>query len=267
MNRIEQVTVPAPAQQPQPRLPRALAGVRRRAAEAMAQPPGAPSRVRRGTSRFAVALATLAVPLLPGQALGAAPSHGAGAARPEAPHTWHHLRHPGPSQVYPGSSTMTFQMWAAGGWTLTIPSRADGMGMPGDLPNPRPDGYYRPWFVEPAFPAVLPDGERAPEAYRESHTSPRIAGPTALRQARSRVLPDPLIPNQGPANTKQMVVGTQQAAADAPTFPCLREPYPATADRGMLARLRPVRDAMNVVVTHERMPCAARVDYLSQARA
>lgn len=265
MNRIEQVTAPAPAQQPQPRVPRPAAEIRGRVVEAPVQPPGAPSRVRRGRSRLAVALAALAVPLLPGQALGAEPSHGAGPVRPEAPRTWHRLHHPAHGQMHPGSATVTFQMWAAGGWTLTVPSRADGMGLPGDLPNPRPDGYYRPWFVEPAFPVPVGPGEHA--GYRESHTSPRTAVHRASRQARSRVLPDPLIPNQIPADTKQMMSGIQEGAADAPTSPCRREPYPATTDTRMLARLRPVTDRMNVVVAPERMPCEARVDYLSQARA
>lgn len=264
MNRIEQVTVPTPAQQPQPRLPRPLAGIRRRAAGAMAQPAEAPSRARRGTSRLAVALATLAVPLLPSQALGAAPSHGTGAARPEAPHTWHHLRHPG--QMDRGSG-MTFQAWELSGWTLTIAGRPEGLGLPGDPPGPRPAGYYRPWFVEPALPVVLPDGKRESAGRRASSTSPRADAFRASRRARSRVVSDPLLLDRSPADTRQMTVGTPQEAADVPRSPCLRETYPAATDGYMVARLRPVTDPMNVVVTHERTPCATRVDYLSQARA
>jgi len=46
-----------------------------------------------------------------------------------------------------------------------------------------------------------------------------------------------------------------------------RSAYPTGNDRYMLAHLRPVSGAMDVVVTPRRVACAARVDYLSQARA
>jgi hypothetical protein len=49
--------------------------------------------------------------------------------------------------------------------------------------------------------------------------------------------------------------------------PCPGAAYPAGNDRYMLAHLRPASDAMDVVVTPHRVACAARVDYLSQARA
>lgn len=342
MNRIEQVAPPAPAQQPQPLLPRALADVRRRAAHAVVRPGGTTSRARR-TSGFAVAIAALAVPLLPSQAFGVASSVDAA----KAPHARHHIHH-GPyeehgrhGQVLPGPGAVTLQGWTASGWTLTAPDRPADVGLWGHLLAMHHDGNSVPWLAEPVDPAyafhprpvLLPDGTRGEiAAYRVSHTSPRATDPAApesqipadpadstgpdgsgsstgsgsgswsqlgggsadrtsdglaaVRAARSRVVPDPLIPFSAPANTKQMLGRVRQgadipdgaanhvptsgrvlAAADPSAAPCSRADYPAGTDRHMLARLRPARDAMNVVVTNRRTPCAAAVDYLSQARA
>jgi len=341
MNRTEQVASSAPAQQPQPLLPRALADVRRRAAHAMVRPSGTPSRARR-TSGFAVAMAALAVPLLPSQAFGVASS--ADAAK--GPPARHHIRHGGHGehdQVVPGPGAMTLQGWTASGWSLTAPDRPADVGLWGHLLAMHRDGHFVPWLAEPAEPAdpayafhprpvVLPDGTRGEiAAYRVSHASPRAADPAgpesqtptdpadstgsdgsgsgsngwsqlgggstdrtsdglaAVRGARSRVVPGPLIPFSGPANTKQMMGSVRQsadipdipggtadhvptsgrvmAAAEPSAAPCQRGDYPAGTDRYMLARLHPARDAMDVVVTNRRTPCAAVVDYLSQARA
>jgi hypothetical protein len=351
MNRIEQVAPSAPAQQPQPLLPRALADVRRRAAHAMVRPGAASSRARRGTSGLAVAIAALAVPLLPGQAFGVASSAGdGGTGAAKAPYVRHHIHHGqyGQSgqdgqrgqdgrrgQVLPGPGVMTLQGWSASGWTLTVPDRPADAGLWGHILGMHHDGHYVPWLAEPADPAyaahprpvVLPDGMRGEiAAYRVSHTSPRAADPdapesqapadpadstgsdgsgssgwsqlgggstdrtsdglAAVRGGRSRVLPDPLIPFARPANTKQMMGTVKQgadipegaanhvptsgrvlAAAEPSASPCLRAAYVAGKDRHMLARLHPAVDSMNVVVTHRRTPCAAMVDYLSQARA
>ncbi|MEY9933234.1 hypothetical protein ABH926_007887 [Catenulispora sp. GP43] len=299
MNRIEQVAMPIPAQ-PQPRLPRA----------------------RRATSGVAVAIAALAVPLLPGMAFGTTSSGGAGATATEAPsQARHHLPH-GP--VLPGPGVLTLQAWTASGWTLTVPAR---------------DGRYVPWTGEPGLPidhprpVILPDGKRGEIAdYRVVPTGLRADDPhvpeaqipadpadpadstgsdgstgsvpsgdasmewpsrdtgdtTALRAARSPVVPDPLIPFS-PANTKQMMSPSRTdadipngavtpapavgqtavvTAADLPTSSyCLRDAYPAGGDRYMVAHLRPAADAMDVVATPHRTVCGARVDYLSQARA
>ncbi|MEY9858909.1 hypothetical protein ABH935_004532 [Catenulispora sp. GAS73] len=345
MNRIEQVAPPAPAQQPQPLLPRALADVRRRAAHAMVRPGGTSSRARR-TSGFAVAMAALAVPLLPSQAFGVASSADAAGA----PHARHHIRHGEHGQVLPGPGAVTLQGWTASGWTLTAPDRPADVGLWGHLLAMHHDGHSVPWLAEPAEaadpgyafhprPVVLPDGTRGEiAAYRVSHTSPRAADPAApesqtpadpadstgldgsggsggsggsdgsgpsgwsqlgggsadrttdglaaVRGARSRVVPGPLIPFSAPANTKQMLGTVRQstdipdgtanhvptsgrvmAAADPSAVPCQRGDYPAGTDRYMLARMHPARDAMDVVVTNRRTPCAAAVDYLSQARA
>ena len=343
MNRIEQVAQPAPAQQPQPLLPRALADVRRRAAQAMVGPSGTASRARR-TSGFAVAMAALAVPLLPSQAFGmASPADAA-----KAPHARHHIRHDEHGQVLPGPGAMTLQGWTASGWTFTAPDRPADLGLWGRLLAMHHDGHSVPWLAAPAEPAdpgyafhprpvVLPDGTRGEiAAFRVSHTSPRAADPAvpesqtpadpadstgpdgsggsgspggfgsggwsqlgggsadrttdglaAVRGARSQVVPGPLIPFSVPANTKQML-GTVRQGTDIPdgtanhvptsgrvmaaadpsaAAPCQRGDYPAGTDRYILARLHPARDAMDVVVTNRRTPCAAAVDYLSQARA
>jgi len=336
MNRIEQVAPSAPAQQPQPLLPRALADVRRRAAHAMVRPGGAPSRARRSTSGLAVAIAALAVPLLPSQAFGVASSGGDGAAKaPDARHHIHHGQSGGHGQVLPGPGAMTIQGWTASGWTLTVPDRPADLGLWGRVLAMHHDGHSVPWLAEPADPAyafhprpvVLPDGTRGEiAAYRVSHTSPRAVDPAApesqtpadpadstgsdgsgpggwpqvgggsgdrtsdglaaVRGARSRVVPGPLIPFSAPANTQQMMGTVRQgadipegaanhvptsgrvlAAADPSASPCLSPTYPAGTDRYMLARLHPDTDAMDVVVTHRRTPCTATVDYLSQARA
>ncbi|WP_194919926.1 hypothetical protein [Catenulispora rubra] len=193
MNRIEQVASPTPAQQPL--LPRALADVRRRTAHAMVRPGGTTYRARR-TSGFAVAIAALAVPLLPSQAFGVASS--VDAAR--APHVRHHIqlgpydehsqvgRH---GQVLPGPGAMTLQGWTASGWTLTAPDRPADVGLWGHLLAMHHDGHYVPWLAgplesaDPAYafhprPVVLPDGTRGEiAAYRVSQTSPRAADPAA----------------------------------------------------------------------------------------
>lgn len=276
MNRIEQVATPAPAQQPQPRLPRA----------------------RRGTSGLAIAIAALTVPLIPGTALAATSFTGDGPVKTEAPHARHHLHH---GQVLPGPGAVTVQAWTASGWTLTVPDR---------------DGHDVPWLAEPALPidhprpVVLPDGTHGEiAAYRVSHASPRAEDPSgpaaqpqtqtpadpadstgpdgsaALRGARSRVLPQPLIPFSAPANTKQMLAPSRQdvdipggvaspppaseraVAADLPSSSCQRTGYPVSQDSSMVAHLRPAADDMDVDVSPHRTACTARVDYLSQARA
>jgi hypothetical protein len=56
--------------------------------------------------------------------------------------------------------------------------------------------------------------------------------------------------------------------ASLPTSPpCLRTGYPVSQDRYIVAHLRPAADPMDVAVAPHRTVCAARVDYLSQARA
>ena len=315
MNRIEQVTPPTPAQQSQPRLPRALADVRRRAAHALLQPRETATRTRRGTTGIAVAIAALAVPMLPNPALGAA-STGAGPVKPSVPHARHHLDHNG---VEPEPGTMTVQEWEASGWTLTVPDHPADMGLLGHVLATRHHGHHVPWLAEPAraahanrpgVPATttgVPANGRRPvvDAFRVSHTSPRVeelyapepqapVGPTAVLAARSRALPNPLVPAARPANTKQMLAAGRQSAdipdtpdipggvaarssapqphqalagADPSASPCTRAASTAGNDRQMVAHLHPARDAMDVVVTHRRTPCTAMVDYLSQARA
>jgi len=301
MNRIEQVATPAPAQQPQPRFPRSPAGVRRRASPTRSQPASfeapARARARRGTSGLAVAIAALAGPLIPSPALGAVTSHG------------HVVLDPG---------VLTVQAWAtASGWTLTVPMRHGGGYVT------RPSEVVAP--ISHPRPVVLPDGTHGEiSAYHVSRTSPRAGnpdgpgtqtsadqvgsdgsttsapsgdappewssgGPSAWRDARSRVVPGPLIPFGIPPNTMQMEGSPRQdadipngavsrpsapqqavavnAVATTSASPCLGAAYPTGNDRYMLAHLRPVSGAMDVVVTPRRVACAARVDYLSQARA
>lgn len=313
MNRIEQVATPAPAQQPQPRFLRSPADVRRRASSARSQPTSteAPARSRRRTSGLAVAIAALAVPLIPSPALGAVTSHG---------------------HVVPDPGALTVQAWAtASGWTLTVPGRPVDAGLWDHVPAMRHDGGYvtRPVEVVAPIghprPVVLPDGTHGEiSAYQVSRASPRAdnpdssgtqtpadpvgsdgstssapsgdappewssGGPSAWRNARSRVVPGPLIPLGSPPHTMQMEGSPRQdadipngavsrpsapkqvvavnAVATTSASPCLGAAYPTGDDRYMLARLRPVSDAMDVVVTPRRVACAARVDYLSQARA
>lgn len=327
MNRIEQVAPPIPAQpqpQPQPQPQR---------------PPRLP-RARRGTSGVAVAIAALAVPLLPGMAFGTTAAGGPGAATPEAPsQARHHLPH---GQDFPGPGALTIQAWTTSGWTLTVPVR---------------DGRYAPWLGEPGLPidhprpVVLPDGTRGEIAdYRMAPSGLRAdvprssearfpetgipAGPAdstgsdgsdgsdglggsggldgsggstgamplggtatewpsgdamASRTARSRVIPEPLVPFTKPTYAMRMEgpsrsavdipggamtpaqavrhIGPATAAALPASSYCLRDGYPAGGDRFMAAHLRPAADAMDVVVTPHRTPCGVRVDYLSQARA
>ncbi|ACU76225.1 hypothetical protein Caci_7399 [Catenulispora acidiphila DSM 44928] len=258
MNRIEQVAAPTPTSTPtpapQPRLPRA----------------------RRGGSGLAVAMAALAVPLMPGTAFGATSSTGGGGvARTEVPHARHHLHHFHHGPVLPDPGVMTLRAWTASGWSLTVPNRDN-----------------VPWLAAPAQPAlpidhprpvVLPDGTHGEIAeYRVPHAS---SVPPA--GARSRVLPQPLVPFAVPSNTKQMTVPSQQAvdipngvanhtqlpsenavAASLSASPsCQRRGYPISQDRYMVAHLRPAADPMDVAVSPHRTACAARVDYLSQARA
>lgn len=247
MNRIEQVATPAfapaPAQQPQPRLPRSRAAVRRRAAQALLRPIEGPARPRRGTSGLAVAIAALAVPLIPSTALGAVSSTG---STPEAPQSRHHLHH---GHVVPDPGAMTVQAWSTASgwssatrWSVTV------------------DGRYVPWPAEPGGPidhprpVVFPDGTHGEiAAYRVSHAGPRTddpdapgtqspadptspngsmsstppgdappewssGGPSAFRTARSHVVPEPFIPSARPANTKQMMVASAASlqAADVP---------------------------------------------------
>lgn len=302
MNRIEHVATPTLAQQPQPRFPRSPADVRRRASPAGPQSTSSkPSaRVRRGTSGLAVAIAALAVPLIPSPALGAVTPTGSAPAAPktqaQAPtQTRHHLPH---RHVLPEPGALTVQAWTtASGWTLTVPTM-------------RHDGGYVTWPAEVVTPidrprpAVLPDGAQGEtSAYRVSRDSPHAdnpdgpgtqasadpagpdgstssapsgdappewssGGPSALRTARSRGVPGPLIPFSMPPNTMQMEAAPRQDAdIDTSASPCLGAAYPAGSDRYMLARLRPASDAMDVVVTPHRVACAARVGYLSQARA
>ncbi|MEY9891374.1 hypothetical protein ABIA31_005039 [Catenulispora sp. MAP5-51] len=255
MNRIEKVATPIPAQ-PQLRLPRA----------------------RRGTSGVAVAIAALAVPLLPGVAFGSTSAGGPGTATTEAPsQARHHLP---PGQVPPGPGVVTVQGWTASGWTLTVPAW---------------DGRHAPWLGDPGLPidhprpVILPDGKRgeiadyrvaptglradgsgAPAAQISQNPGAQISGaqisgaqipagpadstgpdgstdsmppgdastewrsgdPAASRSVRSRVLPEPLVPFAGPANTKQMVVPSR-ADADIPDG--AMTPAPAVAPAPALA--------------------------------
>lgn len=183
MNRIEQVATPISAQQPQPRLPRALADVRRRAAHTFQQSGPASARSRRGTSGLAVAIAALAVPLLPGAAFGAtsAAGGGDGTAKAEAPHARHHVPH---GQVLPGPGPITVQGWTASGWSFTLPSRPVEPGLWGHVLAPHHDGHYVPWPTETVEtmshprPVVLPDGTRGEiSAYHVTRASPRTDDP------------------------------------------------------------------------------------------
>ncbi len=197
MNRIEQVATPAPAQQSeqlpesqqtQIRLPRALAAadVRRRAAHRFQQRDPASARARRGTSGLAVAIAALAVPLLPGAAFGAtsAAVAGDGTAKPQAPHARHHLPH---GQVLPGPGAVTVQGWTASGWSFTIPARPAEPGLWDRVLSGHHDDYYVPWRTETTEttesmsrprPVVLPDGTRGEiSAYHVTRASPRTDDP------------------------------------------------------------------------------------------
>ena len=156
--------------------------------------------------------------------------------------------------------------------------------------SPRPTDPDAPDSQAPADPADSTGSDGS-----GSGGWSRVGGESADRSsdrfavlpgARSRVVPDPLIPFTGPANTKQMLgpgrqgadipdgatnhlptAGRALAASGPVASPCLRAAYLAGKDRHMLAHLHPVMDAMNVIVDHRRTPCTARVDYLSQARA
>lgn len=287
MNRIEHVATPTPAQQPQPRFPRSLA----------------------------VAIAALAVPLIPSPALGAVTSAG---SAPEAPkmqtqaqtQARHHLPH---NYVLPDPGALTVQAWTtASGWTLTVPTRPAEVVAPIERPRPvvlpdgthgeisayhvsrvspraeNPDNPDAPGTQIPADP-VGPDGSTSSMSSGDVPSEWSSDGRSALRDARSRVVPGPLIPYAIPPNTMQMEAEPRQeadipnGAVNRPSVPqqvvaantvvnasasaCLGAAYPAGNDRYMLAHLRPASDAMDVVVTPHRIACAARVDYLSQARA
>lgn len=272
MNRIEQVAAPTPTPTPapQPRVPRA----------------------RRGGSGLAVAIAALAVPLMPGTAFGATSStDGGGVARAEVPHARHHLHHFHHGPVLPDPGVMTLRAWTASGWSLTIPNRDNVPWLAAPAQPVQPAKPAQPALpIDHPRPVVLPDGTHGEIAeYRVPHAS---SVPPA--GARSRVLPQPLVPFSVPSNTKQMAVPSQQAvdipngvasqmpvnqtqppsenavAASLSVSPsCQRRGYPISQDRYMVAHLRPAADPMNVAVAvpPHRTACAARVDYLSQARA
>lgn len=285
MNRIEQVATPAPAQLPQPRRPRPLADVRRRAAQALHPTDPSASRARRGASGLAVAIAALAVPLVPSPALGAV---SATKSTPEVPQSRHHSHH---GHVVPDPGAVTVQAWStASGWSLTVPNGVAEAELWDHVPR-MPIDHPRP--------VVLPDGTHGEiAAYRVSHASPHAddpdasgtqdpgdptglplgdappewssGGPSALRNARSRAVPDPLIQTDDvPRAALSQPSAPERAveAVDSSASPCAIAAYPAGNDRYMLARLHPVKDPMDVVVTHHRTVCALRVDYLSQARA
>lgn len=193
MNRIEQVVTPTAAQQSQPRLPRTLADVRRRAVPSF-QPSGpASTRARRGTSGLAVAIAALTVPLLPGAAFGATSAvGGGGAAKSAAPHARHQLHH---GEVIPGPGDITVRGWTAGGWTVTFPSGPAEPGLGDHALIPRHDDGCVPWRTETVesigwpCPIILPDGTRGEiSAYHVTRASPRIDEPQG-----------PGTPTQGPA--------------------------------------------------------------------
>jgi hypothetical protein len=284
MNRIEHAPTPTPtpAQQPQPRFPRSLA----------------------------VAIAALAVPLVPSPAFGAVTSTG---SAPEAPkmqaqtQTRHHLPH---GHVLPDPGALTVQAWTtASGWTLTVPSRPAYPGLWDDHPrqvvlpdgthgeisayrvsraSPRADNPDAPGTQTPADP-VGQDGSTSSVPSGDAPPEWSSGGPSAFRDARSRVVSGPLIPFSSPPTTIQMAAAHRRDAdipdgtVSRPSAPeqvvapnavahtaasaCLGAAYPAGNDRYMLAHLRPAPDAMAVVVTPHRTACAARVDYLSQARA
>lgn len=187
--RIEQVGTPAPQpnRRTRRRLPQGLGDARRLAAQIMLRPsdkPG-PSRslslARRGTSTLALAVAALAVPVLPSTAAAAtAPD---GMPMTPAPYVRHHLPHHTPhGMIFPGPGAVTFQSWAASGWSLEAPGSAVD---PRCLTIPH---HHRctPWLYHPDTPIQLagPDAVTGADTYsrptiegfRVPHLSPRVVG-------------------------------------------------------------------------------------------
>ncbi|NUP50657.1 MAG: hypothetical protein HOW97_25595 [Catenulispora sp.] len=183
--RIEQVGTPAPEpnRRTRRRLPRGLGNARRLAAQIMLRPNDKPSPsrslslARRGTSTLALAAAALAVPVLPSTAVAATAPDGMPMA--PAPFVRHHLPH---GMLFPGPGGVTFQSWAASGWSLDAPpSTVD----PRCLVIPH---HHRctPWMYHPDTPirlagpgpdaATSADSRPTIEGFRVPHISPRVVG-------------------------------------------------------------------------------------------
>ena len=313
--RIEQVVVPAvlPNRRTRRRLPHGLTDARRLAAQIMVRPSAgsgpapSPRPTRRGASALAVAVAALAVPVLSGTAAAAtAPVGKAGSSTTTvapAPLVRHHLPQrlafsdslASPDRLaFSDPSAVTFQSWAASGWSLSGPNEAVD---PRCLVIPH---HHRctPWLYHPdapirlAGPEVFPDGRAVLDAaVPVSHLSPRAAdepgspdsvppsGPDSVSVPDSPHPADSPDPQSGEPTTAQdearhrtmQPILTAGPAVPATARPmnatCLRAAYLVGKDRRMLAHLRPAVDAMGVVLTHRRAACAAMVDYLSQVRA
>jgi hypothetical protein len=198
-----------------------------------------PPRSRRGTSRLAVVLATLAVPLVPGQAVAAAPTSGGGVVRPDAPSPHHHRHHPDYRQMDPGAGVVMVQEWEVSGWTITFAGRPADLGLARSRVVPEP-------LITPRMPL------------NTKQMLPGVDQPTDLPDAAA----------VAPAGSAGVAL-----PADLLASSCRRPDGSAgvggmrTTDSHMLAHLRPAADPMNVVVSRGGAPCGARVDYLSQARA
>ncbi|NUR63619.1 MAG: hypothetical protein HOV87_33905 [Catenulispora sp.] len=301
--RIERVAVPAmlPNRQNRRRLlrglPHGLAGARRLAAHIMLRPSAeagaalAPKPTRRGTSTLALA-AALAIPALPGPAAAAtehvsqvASAASATTVIAPAPLVRHHLpEDPGFSE--PGA--ITFQSWAASGWSLSGPYRTVD---PRCLVIPH---HHRctPWLYHPDAPVRLTGPEAFPDghpvldaALPVAHVSPRAADePEGFDPAPASIPDSPRPePSSDPQSDESTTAqdgarhrGMAPILTESPARPavagpmsssCLRAAYLVGKDRRMLAHLRPAVDAMGVVLGHRHAACAAMVDYLSRARA
>lgn len=216
-----QPTQPTQPSQPQARLPRALADARRRAAHLLLQQRDGSPRTRRGTTGttgVAVAIAALAVPMLPNPAFGSATSAGHGSAKQRAPHA---------SQPDTRSATQ-----------------------PSDT---RTGIAHHP----PLIPTRPPANTKQMMAPARQAALRAISGPNVRPGAGTATdsLTQPPAPHQPPTT------------ADTAAYPCPSPVHPAGNDSHMLAHVNPITDPMDVVIPRHPIACAARVDYLSQARA
>lgn len=188
--RIQQLatTTPTPASSPnrrtRRRLPRNPADARSLAAQVMLRPadhPSAPrtlSLARRSTSCLALAVAALAVPALSGTAAAAAPPTPpvslAAAATSPAPQPRDHIS---PTPTFPEPGALSFESWAASGWSLNTP---DTVVDPRCLVIPH---HHRcaPWLYHPDMAigssAILKPDDRSPvvDASRLTHGTPRAS--------------------------------------------------------------------------------------------
>lgn len=257
--RIEQLATPLPKPSPSPspnrrtrrRLPRNPADVRSLAAQAMLRSGDNSSAsrplslARRGTSCLAVAVAALAVPALTGTAAAATPSAPTAPLASVAPVAYRATTptavpaspasaapqardHVSPAPMFPDSGTLSFESWAASGWSLNTP---DALVDPRCLVIPH---HHRcaPWLYHPDMAigssALLKPGDRSPvaDASGLSHSNPRASDdPDAPEGSDTPSTPDP----RNASSNRDSSTGPQASTTVAYGFSDL--PRPAASNK------------------------------------